>query len=314
MPMQKKITSALAVLFIAGCSTYADQKIADTKVAGGVLDRGTAYFCQDASYATRDSVYRGGEVLSHLLGFWTARGVILVRFKSLSQDEFSSEYLDKDLNVSGARRYVKGTDYQVEDDGTIEIKTSSRCEGGGGPGLGCESSKIRIFTDHAGNLAVIQANAGAGIVGIVPVAGSSKYLSLFPAVDPARQKLQTSLAQCPESMASKRQAEFEKNRVLPTFAVGDVIVPYRRYDNRKKEFVPEPAPGLENTKWLVKDITDKYVRVELIEGEYKPDWYKDKPGRTKGFVIDFASSEGYKSANPHGGNLGKIFQEFRKDD
>lgn len=311
--MQKKIASALAVLFIAGCSTYADQKIADTKAAGSVLDRGTAYFCQDASYATREGVYRAGEVLSHLLGFWTARGVVLVRFKSSSNDEFSSEYLDKDLNVSGARHYVKGTDYQVGDDGTIEIKTSSRCEGGGGPGLGCESREIRLFTDRAGNLAVIQATAGVGIVGIVPVAGHSKYLSLFPSVDPARQTLQTALAQCPESMASKRQAEFEKHRVLPTFAVGDVIVPYRHYDHRKKEFLPAPAPGLEDTKWLVQDINDKSVRVELIEGEYKPTFYEGKKSRTKGFVTDFFSSEGYKSANPYGGNHGQTFQEFRKD-
>jgi hypothetical protein len=161
---------------------------------------------------------------------------------------------------------------------------------------------------------VIQETDGAGIAGIIPVAASSKYLSLFPPVTPSSGSLQEGLAQCPESRASKAQAEFQKNKVVPTFAVGDVVVPYRHYDNNKKELLPGPTEGLKDTKWRVKDITYKHVRLELIEGEYKPRYTKGTIYRAGEFSTDFASSDGYKAAKPYGGNLGQIFEEFKKDD
>ena len=312
--MPTKIAAVLAVLFITGCSSYADQQITSTKAAGSVLDSDTSYFCQDASYATRDSVYRGGEVLSHLLGFWKALGVVLVRFKPLSQDEFQAEYLDKDLNIVDSRHFVKGVDFQVQDDGGIEIKTASRCGGGDGPGVGCSWSKVRIFIDQAGNLAVVQATGGAGLLGLVPVSSSSKYLSLFPPIKLSDGSAQAGLAQCPESRASKSRAEYEKHKVLPTFAVGDVVIPYRHFDHKKKEFLPGPAKGLEGTKWLVKEITVRHVRVDLIEGEYNPGYPKGVIHRAGAYSTLFASSNGYKATNRYGGDLGQVFEEFKKAD
>lgn len=310
----KRIFCLLAALSIAGCSTYSDQNISKTKVAGNVLDSDTSYFCQDANYGTRESVYRSGEVLSHLLGFWTAQGVVLVRFKSLSKDEFSTEYLDKDLNIAGSRHYVRGTDYQVQGDGAIDIKTSSRCGAGDSPGVGCTWGNIRIFTDPAGNLAVIQATGGAGVAGIIPVASSSKYLSLFPPVTPAKGSLQEGLATCPESRASKDRAVYEKNKVVPSFAVGDVVVPYRHYDHKQKVFLPGPAQGLEDTKWRVQGIAARHIRLELIEGEYRPRYTKGAIYRAGAFATDFASTNSYMEANRYGGYLGQVFQEFKKVD
>ena len=201
--MPKKIACLLAACFLTGCSTYADQNISGIKATGSVLDKHVSNFCQHASYATKDGVYRGGAVLSHLMGFWQyGQQVSQVRFTSLSEDEFSTEYLDKQLNVLGARRFSRGEDYQVENDGSLEIKVSSRCGSGGGPGLGCTSSKIRIFTDQTGNLAVIQATGGAGIAGIVPVASSASYLSLFPPITRTDDSSPGALANCPASKSA----------------------------------------------------------------------------------------------------------------
>jgi len=314
MIMLRKMACALSALLIGGCSTYTDQSISRTKAAGSVLGSETSYFCQHASYATNDSVYRGGQVLSHLLGFWTAQQVALVRFKPLSENEFSTEYLDKNLKVVDSRHYVRGVDYQVESDGTLDIKTSSRCAGGDSPGLGCTWSKIRLFTDPTGRLAVIQETGGAGIAGIVPVASSSKYLSLFPPIAFSDGSLPENLARCPESRASKVEAEMKRQKVEPTFVVGDVIVPYRRYDPARKEVMLGPREDLEGTKWRVKDISGQYVRVELIEGEYKPRYLNGVVHRAGAYSTQFGSSDGYKAAKPYAGDHGQVFEEFRKDD
>ena len=94
--MPKKIACLLAACFLTGCSTYADQNISGIKATGSVLDKHVSNFCQHASYATKDGVYRGGAVLSHLMGFWQyGQQISRVRFTSLSKDEFSTEYLDK---------------------------------------------------------------------------------------------------------------------------------------------------------------------------------------------------------------------------
>lgn len=312
--MPTKTALVFALVFIAGCSTYTDPNISTTKPAGGVLGNGTSYFCQHTHYATRDGVNRGGEVLSHLLGFWQARDVVLVRFTSDSTDEFSAQYLDEQLATVDSRRFVKGADYQVDSDGAVQIKTSSRCGAGDSPGLGCAWSKIRLFTDPAGNLAVIQANDGAGTIGLIPVANSSRYLSLFPPVPLANGSLQDGIAQCPESRESKSRTEYQRQQVAPTFAVGDVVVQYRHYDSATKAWAPGPDEALAGTKWRVTEITDKHVRLELVAGEYKPAYAKGKAYKPGEFSTTFFSSRNYQTAKPYSGNIAQVFEEFSKDD
>lgn len=216
-PMLTKIASMLILLLVAGCSTYSDPNIGKTKVTGGVLHNDTTYFCQNASYTTQEGVFQGTSVLSYLLGYWRAQDIVLIRFQALSQNEFKTEFLDRHLNVSESRHYIKGTDYQLDTNGAIEIKAPSRCTSRDTPGVGCMWSKVRIFTDHVGNLAVIEAKGGAGLVGLlIPVSVSSKYMSLFPPVTPANGSLQDSMAQCPENREAKKIAEFQKNKVVPT--------------------------------------------------------------------------------------------------
>ena len=310
--MTNKITCILAALLMTGCSTYSDPRISTTKPASGLLQGQSSYFCQHGSYATEDSVYRGGYVLSHLLGFWTAREVELVRFKVLSKDEFASEYLDKNLNITGSRHYLRGQDYQVGNDGALEIKSASQCGSNDSPGVGCSWGGIKLFLDQTGNLAVIQTNSGAGLIGIVPVASGSNYLSLFPPVADSAGSLSAGLAQCPESHAAQRQREAAKQKVLPSFAVGDIVTPYRHYDATQKEFLPGPYISVKDTRWRVKEITDQYVRLELIEGEYKPSSSKAPVYKAGEFSTTFFSSGNYKAAHPYAGGPGQIFEEFKK--
>lgn len=312
--MPTKFAFMLPLMFIAGCSTYTDPNISQTKAVSSVLNSGTSYFCQHANYATQKSVHRGSKGLSELLGFWRARDVVLVRFTSDSLNEFSAQYLDKDLATVESHRFVKGTDYQVDSDGTVEIKTYSRC-GSGGPGVGCEWSKIRLFTDPVGNLAVIQASDGAGAIGLlIPFVVSSRYLSLFQPVTLANGSLQDSVAKCPENPELKIQAEAQRQQVSPTFAVGDVVVPYRHYDSATKALLPGSGEALKDTKWRVKEITGKHVRLELIDGEYKPAYAKGKVYKPGEFSTKFFSSINYKESKPYSGNIAQVFEEFRKDD
>ena len=311
--MLKTLACGLVALLVAGCSTYSDERITRAEIAGSVFDQDVSHFCQHATYATNDSVYRGGAVLSHLLGFWKARDVSLVRFKSGSSDAFVVEYLDKDLGVVEAREFTRGKDYQIDPDGSVEIQTFSRCEGGGGPGIGCERSKVVIFNDQDGNLAVVQATSGAGVVGIVPVAGSSAYLSLFPPVASVGGSLQAGLAQCPISRQAQVAAEIQKHTVAPTFAVGDVVVPYRRFDGTMKTFVPGASDSVRGTRWRVEAITDQHVRLALIEGEYRISGRMGKTYHAGSFATEFSSSAAYLKDRPYAGKLGQIFEEFRKE-
>lgn len=311
--MWKKIAYIIAGLSVAGCSTYSDPIITKTKSNGSILNSEIAYFCQSASYATNESVYQGGEVLSNFLNFWGADDVLLVRFNTVSKNEFFTEYLDKDLNIRGSRRYIGGEDFQLESDGTVEIKDSSRCAGGDSPGIGCNWSKIRLLIDQSGNLAVIKEAGGAGIVGIVPVAVSGKYLSLFPPVAFNNGALNENFSKCPESKSSRDKAEALSKKVDPTFVVGDVVIPYRQYDYKRKTFNLGPTEGLAGTKWRVKEISYEYVRLELIEGEYKPRYSKDVSYKAGEFSTKFSSSDAYKATKPHAGNLGQTFEEFKKD-
>lgn len=312
VPMLKKTVCLLVAGFLAGCSTYSDRTLSTTTLGAGILDGGVSYFCQDASYATQESVHKGAAVLSQLLGFWPARHVALVRFTPLSRDAFSVDYLDRNLDVLETRRYDAG-DYDMEGDGAISIQTVSRCSGGGGPGVGCSRETIRLFIDKAGNLAVIQTAGGAGIVGVVPVAVSATYLSIFPAVLRTHATLQEGLAQCPESRAARIAAERKRQNVVPTFAVGDVVIPYRHYDPATNRFLPGAAARFAGTKWRVKAITHRHVRLELIEGEYKAVAPVGAVYRAGEFESEFDSSRRYKAANPYAGSLGQLFEEYRKD-
>ncbi len=310
--MSKKTTFLLAALVMTGCSTYSDPKISQTTAVAGLLDKPSAYFCQHASYATQDSVYRGKYVLSHLFGFWTAKDVELVRIKAVSKDEIATEYLDKNMRVVGSRQYIRGQDYQLNSNGSVEIKGSSRCASQDSPGVGCTRGSITAFLDQTGNLAVIEASSGAGIVGIVPVAGGHKYISLFPPVTDSAGSLQASLAQCPESHELKQQREAARQKVAPTFAVGDIVVPYQHYDSTRNMFVPGPVSSVRDTRWRVQEITDTHVRLELIQGEYRLSSSKAPVYKAGEFSTTFSSSSSYKAAHPHAGGPGQIFQEFKK--
>ncbi len=311
--MLNRTACLLAATLLAGCSTYADKNIAALVPSGTPLGTQASHFCQHASYTTQEGAYRGSETLSPLLGFWAAHRPVLVRFNPESGDGFSVDYLDATLNRVGSRTFVKGTDYQVQADGTVEISTSSRCEGGGGPGLGCTRSHVRLAIDQTGSLAVIQSTGGAGIVGIVPVAGHSEYLSVFPKPDLSQGSLQQALAQCPEDQAAKRNALARAQQVTPTFAVGDVVVPYRHFDRTTQSLAAGPWPHLEGTKWRVDSITHMRIRMTLVAGEYEVSYPKKATHRAGEFATDFSSNNHYMAAKPYAGRLGQVFEEFRKD-
>lgn len=105
-----------------------------------------------------------------------------------------------------------------------------------------------------------------------------------------------------------------KSESVPSFGVGDVIVPYRHYDHEKKVLVPGATPGSEGTKWAVLEISKKCVRLELIEGEYKPGRTNGKTYMPGTYTDCFFSSKNFKSAFPESGDLGQIFDEYRKGD
>ena len=68
-------------------------------------------------------------------------------------------------------------------------------------------------------------------------------------------------------------------------------------------------PDLAWTIWKVLDITDRNVRLELVEGRYRS-WDDRESG--PGFVANFSSSDAYVEAHPGCRPHDQIFEEFIK--
>jgi len=105
-----------------------------------------------------------------------------------------------------------------------------------------------------------------------------------------------------------------KSKTISPFSVSDVLVPYRHYDHDKKALMPGAERGSEGTKWKVLEIAKNCIRLELVEGEFKPWWANGKtyiPGK---YTDCFFSSKRYKSTFPESDDLDQIFNEYRKID
>lgn len=114
-----------------------------------------------------------------------------------------------------------------------------------------------------------------------------------------------------DAQAPSARSKMTKSNTVPTFAVGDVIVPYRHYDADKKTLMDGAEHGSEGTKWKVLEITKTCIRLELIEGEFKP-WWATKTYIPGTYTDCFFSSKNFKSAFPESDDLDQIFNEYRK--
>jgi len=338
--MLNRFVYVLIASLLAGCSFYTDQKISSTVVKHGIFEKPVAYYCNNAIYATKDRVYEGRQTLVQALNYWKnifdkstdrpnkatdVHDILIVRLSTSSKDAFAVDYLDKDKNLIGRREFTKGNDYEIDSDGVVEIKVSSSCDSHGGPGLGCQWTTNRVFEDQAGNLALIESHGGGGVVGFVPVAVGSKYLSIFPPfadtgtdtgiLSPANIARAKPVAACPDTGPQAPVSNFEaaRQKAAPRFAVGDVIVPYRKFDYQRNMLVAGASEEIANTKWKVIAITEQYVRLELIAGEAKSTVTKGKTYAAGSYTRDFSSSLAYRKAFPDAGNLGQVSDEFKKD-
>jgi len=318
--MTKVFAYILIVLFLSGCASYSDRKISTTTAKSSILDGQASYYCNNAIYVTNEGVYEGKKQLSAALDFWNSFKISAVKITKLSKEDFLIEYLESDKGMVGSRQYTNGADFHIDGEGVIEIKISSSCRGGDSPGLGCQWSSVKLFGDQSENLAVIQSDGGAGILGVFPVAVSGKYLSVFPRItrlgsSPASEIPAGMLStECPDiKQPSQSNFETNKKKAIPTFAVGDVVVSYRRYDHGQKALISGAVRGYENTKWKVVEITREHVRLELIEGEFKPPWGNGKSYKPGSYTSNYSSSINYKTTFPGAGNLGQAFDEFRRD-
>jgi len=115
-----------------------------------------------------------------------------------------------------------------------------------------------------------------------------------------------------EIKAEHKNSPRTKQKLVPPFVVGDILIPYRNYDHDHKALLFGASQGYENTKWKVVAITEEYVRLELVEGEFKPSWANGESYEPGSFSTDFFSSTNYKKTFPDTGNLGQVFDEFRK--
>ncbi|MGH7485987.1 MAG: hypothetical protein ACREMY_10370 [bacterium] len=77
------------------------------------------------------------------------------------------------------KKYTSGSAFELHPDGSALINLDAECRGKDSPGFGCGWGTVRLFLDQDDNLNVVQSGAGAGVIGIIPIALYAKHLSVF---------------------------------------------------------------------------------------------------------------------------------------
>ena len=106
---------------------------------------------------------------------------------------------------------------------------------------------------------------------------------------------------------------FSQSLDIP-FETGDIVEQFQHYDSEKEKLIKGAAKGLEGTKWKVVKITKNYIRLELVEGIYKPWWDPGvvyKPGE---YSDENFTSEAYFEKFPNAGNTEQVLKTYRKSD
>ena len=182
--------TAVAIFAFAASGCVAVDSRASREVpAGNSLAAMSAQFVNSPSYTSSKFGFAGPADLGELFGApnpgsdgLPTRGLYQAQFVGLTYtpDRSLRVQLLRNKNVVAERELLFGRDFSSNGN-RLYIKRGG-CGGADTEQLGCAKNRIELFINNAGDLVIVEAGGGAGLVTVLPFAMYAKLMSIFPRV------------------------------------------------------------------------------------------------------------------------------------
>ena len=182
----------VATIPLTGC-VMNDSRVRTIRLSATNVEAFTGTYSNQASYRSESSflgLYNTERLDQHLdpnaVQGNASAVVISVAGDTVIADVFSSNRVVK------AHRFLMGKDCSFQE-GYLVFRSDTKAAGGGdSPTLGAVvRQKMRWTLDSKQNLVVVTRTAGAGTIGIFPVGMATKWMAVFPRIEPLPEQNET---------------------------------------------------------------------------------------------------------------------------
>ena len=168
----------LAIVLVAngGC-VLIDTRVKDEAITPlGASPFSGRYLC-GASYTSHEMGLMGPSKLSDTLGGPACESAAL----SYDVNAGLTVSFEKGGETLARRTIDRRTGLSVSEAGGLVIGSGS-C--GGGLGLGCYKTNLRLYVNRSGDLVIVQSGGGAGMLLLLPFAAYGRMMGVFPQLKP----------------------------------------------------------------------------------------------------------------------------------
>ena len=175
------LLSILLAASLAGCVAV-DGRASSAKAEGFRVQDLEGVYSNKASYRSEKSGLLGEDQFSEFFNA-SAKGPDGFSIKLVEAGAVEIAFL-RGADPVESRLLKPGQDFAIKRDGTVVLKSTSNCGAGDGPGFGCNTRTLQLFTTRANELAVVDSGNAAGMATIIPMVMHVRFLSLFPRQQP----------------------------------------------------------------------------------------------------------------------------------